>query len=190
MPPVQQGNTPPLQQGFRILTYTDVAGEGAGHHTRGRACSLESFADRVNVNAERRLATEAEKEYPLADMATVGEQLKAAREAQRLTVTQVADMTKIRSDHIRAIDQGNYDVFSAPVYIRGFVRTYAMALKLDTTVILAQLNQELAESGGQALPAFHPPASGVVDSAMFHLSTAGRRMLLPILAVRAGRGRR
>ena len=116
-------------------------------------------------------------------MATVGEQLRAAREAQRLTVTQVADMTKIRSDHIRAIDQGNYDVFSAPVYIRGFVRTYAMALKLDTTIILAQLNQELAESGGQAPPAFHPPASGVLDYAMFHLSTAGRRMLLPILVV-------
>jgi len=114
-------------------------------------------------------------------MATVGEQLKAAREAQRLTVTQVADMTKIRSDHIRAIDQGSYDVFSAPVYIRGFVRTYAMALKLDTTVILAQLNQELAESGSQGLPAFQPPASGMVDSAMFHLSTAGRRLLLPIL---------
>jgi cytoskeletal protein RodZ len=116
-------------------------------------------------------------------MATVGEQLKAAREAQRLTVTQVADMTKIRSDHIRAIDQGNYDVFSAPVYIRGFVRTYAMALKLDTTVILAQLNQELAESGGQTLPPFQPPASGMVDSALFHLSTAGRRLLLPILLV-------
>ena len=116
-------------------------------------------------------------------MATVGEQLRTAREAQRLTVTQVADMTKIRSDHIRAIDQGNYDVFSAPVYIRGFVRTYAMALKLDATVILAQLNQELAESGSQTLPPFHPHASGVVDSALFHLSTAGRRLLLPILAV-------
>ena len=116
-------------------------------------------------------------------MATVGEQLKAAREAQRLTVTQVADMTKIRSDHIRAIDQGNYDVFSAPVYIRGFVRTYAMALKLDTAVILAQLNQELAESGGQTTPAFHPPASGMVDYAMFHISTASRRMILPVLVV-------
>ena len=116
-------------------------------------------------------------------MATVGEQLKAAREAQRLTVTQVADMTKIRSDHIRAIDQGNYDVFSAPVYIRGFVRTYATTLKLDPAVILAQLNAELAESGAQTLPTFQPPASGLVDSAMFHLSTAGRRMLLPILVI-------
>jgi cytoskeletal protein RodZ len=116
-------------------------------------------------------------------MATVGEQLKAAREAQKLTVTQVADLTKIRSDHIRAIDQGNYDVFSAPVYIRGFVRTYATALKLDTTVIMAQLNRELAESGDQGLPSFHPPASGIMDSVMYYLSTGGRRLLLPVIAV-------
>ncbi len=121
-------------------------------------------------------------EYPLAEMPTVGEQLRAAREAQRLTVTQVADMTKIRSDHIRAIDQGNYDVFSAPVYIRGFVRTYAVTLKLDPAVILAQLNAELAESGTK-MPAFPPPASGILDSAMYHIATAGRRMLLPILAL-------
>src|ERR1019366_1184368 len=106
-------------------------------------------------------------------MATVGEQLKAAREAQRLTVTQVADMTKIRSDHIRAIDQGNYDVFSAPVYIRGFVRTYATALKLDPKEIMAQLNHELAESGGATLPPFQPHAAGWLDSLMFHFSTAG-----------------
>jgi cytoskeleton protein RodZ len=116
-------------------------------------------------------------------MATVGEQLKAAREAQRLTVTQVADLTKIRSDHIRAIDQGNYDVFSAPVYIRGFVRTYAMALKLDPAQILAQLNVELAQAGSQTQPPFQAPASGLLDSAMFHVSTAGRRMILPTLAV-------
>ena len=116
----------------------------------------------------------------LKPMPTVGEQLKAAREAQRLTVTQVADMTKIRSDHIRAIDQSNYDVFSAPVYIRGFVRTYAVTLKLDPAVILAQLNAELAESGNQA-PTFPPHASGIVDSAMYHISTACRRMIAPIL---------
>jgi cytoskeletal protein RodZ len=63
------------------------------------------------------------------------------------------------------------------------VRTYAIALKLDTQIILAQLNQELAESGGDAPPAFQAPAAGAVDSALFYLSTAGRRMLLPVLAI-------
>jgi cytoskeletal protein RodZ len=113
----------------------------------------------------------------------VGEQLKNEREAQHLTVTQVAEMTKIRSDHIRAIDQGNYDVFSAPVYIRGFVRTYAAALKLDGAQIITQLNKELAEAGGATAPPFPAPATGLIDSAMFHLSTGGRRMLLPAAGV-------
>ena len=56
-------------------------------------------------------------------MSTVAEQLREAREAQNLTVYQVAEITKIRTDHIRALDEGNYDVFSAPVYIRGSVRS-------------------------------------------------------------------
>jgi cytoskeletal protein RodZ len=113
-------------------------------------------------------------------MATVGEQLRMARETQNLAVHQVADWTKIRSDHIRALEEGNYSVFSAPVYIRGFVRTYATLLKLDPTVILQQLNQELAGTG-QSEPALVPPAGGVMDEAMFQFSKVIRRMALPIV---------
>ena len=48
-------------------------------------------------------------------MSTVAEQLRQAREARNLTVQQVAEITKIRTDHVRAVEEGNYDVFSAPV---------------------------------------------------------------------------
>jgi len=89
-------------------------------------------------------------------MPTVGEQLKTARESQGLQIHEVADQTKIRGDHIRALEEGDYDVFSAPVYIRGFVRTYAGLLKLDVPQILEALNSELARSG-QAEPTRYPP---------------------------------
>ena len=75
-------------------------------------------------------------------MSMVGEQLRIARESQNLAIHQVADWTKIRGDHIRALEEGNYSVFSAPVYIRGSVRTYATLLKLDPAIILGQLNQQ------------------------------------------------
>lgn len=78
-------------------------------------------------------------------MSTVAEQLRQAREAQNLTVQQVAEITKIRSDHIRALEEGNYDVFSAPVYIRGFVRTCSTLLKLDVPQVMAALDGELSE---------------------------------------------
>ena len=47
------------------------------------------------------------------------------REEQTLTVYQVSDITKIKTDHVRAIEEGLRG-FPAPVYVRGFVRTYAV----------------------------------------------------------------
>ena len=76
-------------------------------------------------------------------MPTVAEQLRAAREAKKLTVQKVADATKIRTDHLRALEEGNFSVFSAPVYIRGSVKNYAALLKLDVPQILAALDAEL-----------------------------------------------
>ena len=64
-------------------------------------------------------------------MSTVAEQLRSAREIKNMTIYQVAETTKIRTDHIRALEEGNFKVFSAPVYIRGSVKNYAMLLKLD-----------------------------------------------------------
>jgi cytoskeletal protein RodZ len=79
-------------------------------------------------------------------MSTVAEKLRQAREAKNLTVNQVADVTKIRTDHIRALEEGNFDVFSAPVYIRGFVRTYSTLLKLDVPQTMAALDAELGQT--------------------------------------------
>ena len=76
-------------------------------------------------------------------MSTVAEQLRQAREAQGLSINQVAEITKIRTDHIRALEEGNLDVFSAPVYIRGFTRSYATLLKLDVPKIIAAVDAEL-----------------------------------------------
>jgi cytoskeletal protein RodZ len=76
-------------------------------------------------------------------MPTVAEQLRVAREAKKLTVQNVADATKIRTDHVRALEEGNFSVFSAPVYIRGSVKNYAALLKLDLPKILADLDAEL-----------------------------------------------
>jgi cytoskeletal protein RodZ len=79
-------------------------------------------------------------------MSTVAEQLRAGREAKKLTVEQVAEMTKIRTDHIRALEEGNFNVFSAPIYIRGSVKNYSSMLKLDTPALLTALDAELDQT--------------------------------------------
>lgn len=76
-------------------------------------------------------------------MVTVAEQLRSAREARKLTIEQVADLTKIRTDRVRALEAGEFDTFSAPVYIRGSVKNYAKLLKLDEAQVMAALDAEL-----------------------------------------------
>jgi cytoskeletal protein RodZ len=104
-------------------------------------------------------------------MSTVAEQLRQAREARNLTVQQIVEITKIRTDHLRALEEGNFDVFSAPVYIRGFVRSYATLLKLDVPQVMAALEAELAGTTKFAEPpplAEHPHS--LIDFLTLHLS--------------------
>jgi cytoskeletal protein RodZ len=115
---------------------------------------------------------------------TVGEQLREAREAQKLELQEIVDLTNIRSDHLRALEEGDYSVFSAPVYIRGFVRTYATLLKLDTAQILEQLGHELADSG-RVDPSLTPPERSFLDDAMFQLSKFSRRLVWPAVGTAA-----
>jgi cytoskeletal protein RodZ len=115
-------------------------------------------------------------------MPNVGEQLRQAREDQRLSVAEISDISKIRGDHIVALEEGNYSIFSAPVYIRGFVRTYSTLLKLDTPRLLEQLGHELAESG-QVDPSLVPASRGVLDAAMFQLSRLSRRLIWPAVGI-------
>ena len=112
-------------------------------------------------------------------MPTVAEQLRAARETKRLTVQQVADATKIRTDHIRALEEGDFNRFPAPIYIRGSVKNYAMMLKLDMPKILADLDAELKGTEKYAEP---PPlveqSKSPLDHVMFLLSKVNVKVAL------------
>jgi cytoskeletal protein RodZ len=116
-------------------------------------------------------------------MASVAEQLRTAREARHLTVSQVAETTKIRGDHIRALEEGNYNIFVAPVYIRGFIRTYATLLKLDVPKVMAEVESELNRTEKFSEP---PPLSnqprGVLDYVMLQLSKVDWRKGALVLA--------
>lgn len=115
-------------------------------------------------------------------MSTVAEQLRQAREAKNLTIQQVAEATKIRSDHIEALEKGDFDVFPAPVYIRGFVRTYAGHLKLDVPTVLQELNGELAKTERHhEPPPLTPKSKGPLNWMMYQLSRINWRITLTLI---------
>ena len=117
-------------------------------------------------------------------MPTVSEQLRRAREQQQLDIYQIAEITKIRTDHIRALESGNFDMFSAPVYIRGFVRTYGTMLKLDVPALISTLEAELGqtEKFREPPPLTDQPKSPL-DFVMLQLSRLNWRIAFAVIAV-------
>ena len=135
------------------------------------------------ANEQIGVANDAANQLVLSGMPTVAEQLRHAREEQKLSIYQVAEITKIKTDHIRALESGDFDSFSAPVYIRGFVRTYARALKLDDARMVGDLETELGRSEKFREP---PPLTneprGALDFVMLQLSKLSWRILVSVLA--------
>ena len=117
-------------------------------------------------------------------MPTVAEQLRSARELQNLDVYQVAEITKIKTDHVRALEDGYWDAFIAPVYIRGFVRTYARSLKLDEARIMADLDAELGKTEKfREPPPLTGPNKGALDFVMLQLSKLNWRIVVAAAVV-------
>ena len=70
---------------------------------------------------------------------TAGQALAAKRGERGLSIHQVSAATRIRVDYLRALEEDDYRPFAAPVYARGYMRTYATFLGLDSEELAAQL---------------------------------------------------
>ncbi|MCK4801961.1 MAG: DUF4115 domain-containing protein [Anaerolineales bacterium] len=81
---------------------------------------------------------------------TVGEILKQTREEQKLTLDEISVMTRIRVKYLSAIEADNYDVLPSSVQKKGFVRSYARALDLDPSPLIAQLRLTIEEESGES----------------------------------------
>jgi len=74
-------------------------------------------------------------------MPALGEEFRSAREARGLTLSDVAEAIHIRSVYLNAIEQDDWPAIGAPVYVRGFLRTYARFLGLDAEAAVARFNE-------------------------------------------------
>lgn len=64
-------------------------------------------------------------------MESVGEFFRHVRETKGLTIDEVASKTRIRTDFLKALEDGNFAKLPDQVFAKGFVRTYARSLGLD-----------------------------------------------------------
>lgn len=88
-------------------------------------------------------------------MKITGELLKSERIKKDLTVQDIAYALKLNSKIIAAIENGNLDQLPAKTFVRGFVKSYADYLKIDSEVVLRQFQEEMGST--RPLPKRPPP---------------------------------
>ncbi len=115
-------------------------------------------------------------------MATTGKRLRAERERRAISVAQAVDGTHIKTDHILAMEADDWAAFSAPVYVRGFVKTYARFLRLDEQEMAVQLDRELSgtdlfEEEGRVSSGLR---RGVLDFLMMKLALLRWQLVLSV----------
>ena len=85
----------------------------------------------------------------------VGDKLRVAREAQGLTIEEIANSTRIPKRHLITIEGGGYDGLPAPTYSAGFIKSWARRLGLDGQALADQFRMEmgsLSVEPAQSLP--------------------------------------
>lgn len=70
---------------------------------------------------------------------TIGQKLKQAREAKRLTLEQVFEAIRIRAPYLRALEEDDLSVMPSPVQARGYLRNYAEFLELNVEHLLDEM---------------------------------------------------
>ncbi len=79
--------------------------------------------------------------------ASFGEQLRAAREAQGITLREVSEQTRITLRHLEAIEADDFKVLPGGVFNRSFIKSYAKYIGFDEAKAL-QLYQESSREQG------------------------------------------
>jgi cytoskeleton protein RodZ len=79
-------------------------------------------------------------------MPGLGDEFRAAREARHLSLSDVSEQIHIRSVYLQSIEDEDWSEIAAPVYVRGFIRTYARFLGLDAERAVTGFNASLGES--------------------------------------------
>jgi len=91
-------------------------------------------------------------------MSTIGEQLKIARETQKLTIKQVVQVIRVRGYYLQAMENDDFAALPSAAQARGFLRLYADYLGLDSDGLTNQLR-------GESIPV--PPAQQQVEATAF-----------------------
>lgn len=90
-----------------------------------------------------------EGDGPVDAAMTVGERLRAAREATGMSLDELATATRIPTRHLASLETSDFAKLPAPTYTIGFAKNYAAAVGLNRAEIAEDLRAELGTTRPQ-----------------------------------------
>jgi transcriptional regulator with XRE-family HTH domain len=87
-------------------------------------------------------------------MPTLGEELKRLREERGITLSDIAESTRIGTRFLKAIEEGNFSTLPGGIFTRSFIRAYAKKVGMDEDEAVTLYHEQIAEKEApQPLPA-------------------------------------
>jgi len=86
-------------------------------------------------------------------MKTAGELLQAKRLALELSLTEVAARTKVKEKYLSAIESSDFSKLPPSTVVKGFLRSYAKILHLNSETLIAMFRRDFSEQKGAIIPA-------------------------------------
>ncbi|MBN8430822.1 DUF4115 domain-containing protein [Microbulbifer salipaludis] len=116
-----------------------------------------SSSNSTPEQAQTPVAPEAEVE---AQTATLGEQLRAAREQAGLTADELARRLCMTADKLEALEQDALEHFPGSTYVRGYIRNICKELGADETPVLAAFARQAPAEAPRAAVVPKGPVMG------------------------------
>ncbi len=79
-------------------------------------------------------------------METLGQILYAARTKKKVTASEAAKGTRIKIQHIQAMEQNDFSSIPAPAYAKGFIKIYSEYLGIDPAPLINEYMEKHAPS--------------------------------------------
>lgn len=100
----------------------------------------------VRLRSFRRIASDPGLSLEMAE--TLGEKLRAAREERGVSISEVAEQTRIAPMYIECIENDNYKPLPGGIFNKGFVKSYARFIGFDEQEALQEYNRLLTQTEG------------------------------------------
>ncbi|QQS46184.1 MAG: DUF4115 domain-containing protein [Acidobacteriota bacterium] len=111
-------------------------------------------------------------------MASLGQELKKARENRGITLHEIADATNIGVRFLQAIENDTYDILPGGVFNRAFVKKFANIVNYDEAQALQLYDEQVGETGNDTVRRSYSPIEDLDARA-----GSGNGLLISLLAL-------